>query len=82
MRQLPPLRSLEAFVQVAQLGSARAAANQLAISPSALSRRIAGLENFMGKKLFRLQIKAVGTESSAEGKYTRVLPIRALFTLH
>ena len=52
IRRLPPLRALEAFMRVVRLGSARAAAAELALSPSALSRRIAGLEDFVGKRLF------------------------------
>jgi len=52
MRQLPPLRALEAFVGVVRLGSARAAAKELNLSPSALSRRISNLEDFTGRKLF------------------------------
>jgi LysR family glycine cleavage system transcriptional activator len=46
------LRALEAFVRVVRLGSARAAAEELALSPSALSRRLAALEDFTGRKLF------------------------------
>lgn len=52
MRRLPPLRALEAFIRVVRLGTARAAASELGLSPSALSRRIAGLEDFTGRKLF------------------------------
>lgn len=52
MRRLPPLRALEAFVRVVRLGSARAAAEELGLSPSALSRRIGNLEDFTGKKMF------------------------------
>ena len=51
-RRLPPLRSLEAFMFTVRLGSARAAADELGLSPSALSRRIGNLETFVGKKLF------------------------------
>ncbi len=51
-RRLPPLRALEAFMRTVRLGSARAAAEELSLSPSALSRRIANLEEFTGKKLF------------------------------
>ncbi|WP_083495255.1 LysR substrate-binding domain-containing protein [Tsuneonella troitsensis] len=51
-RRLPPLRALEAFLRVVRLGSARAAATELGLSPSALSRRIGSLEDFVGKKLF------------------------------
>ncbi len=52
IRRLPPLRALEAFMRTVRLGSARAAAAELGLSPSALSRRIGNLEDFTGKKLF------------------------------
>jgi LysR family glycine cleavage system transcriptional activator len=59
MRRLPPLRSLEAFVRIAKLGSAKAAASELALSPPALSRRIKALEDFMGKQLFERKAQAM-----------------------
>ena len=40
MRRLPPLTAIEAFVQVARLGSVKAAAEELAVSSPALSRRV------------------------------------------
>ena len=49
IRRLPPLRAIEAFVRIVRLGSARAAADELGLSPSALSRRVAALEDFIGK---------------------------------
>ena len=52
MRRLPPLRALEAFVRTVRLSSARAAADELGLSASALSRRIGNLEEFTVKKLF------------------------------
>lgn len=52
MRRLPPLTALEAFVQVARTGSVKAAAEELALSAPALSRRIQALERFMGFSLF------------------------------
>ena len=39
-------------MRTVRLGSARAAAAELGLSPSALSRRIGNLEDFTGKKLF------------------------------
>jgi LysR family glycine cleavage system transcriptional activator len=39
-------------MRTVRLGSARAAASEIGLSPSALSRRLANLENFTGKKLF------------------------------
>jgi LysR family glycine cleavage system transcriptional activator len=52
VRRLPPLRALEAFMRTVRLGSARAAAAEIGLSPSALSRRINNLEDFTGRKLF------------------------------
>lgn len=52
MRRLPPLTALEAFVQVARTGSVKAAAEELALSTPALSRRIQALERYLGTLLF------------------------------
>jgi LysR family transcriptional regulator, glycine cleavage system transcriptional activator len=52
VRRLPPLTAIEAFVQVARLGSVKAAAEELALSSPALSRRIQALERFLGRPLF------------------------------
>lgn len=52
MRRLPPLTAIEAFVQVARLGSVKAAAEELALSSPALSRRVQALERFLGRTLF------------------------------
>jgi LysR family glycine cleavage system transcriptional activator len=51
-RSIPPLQSLEAFLAAAQAPSFRAAAESLALSPSAFSRRLQQLERFLGKPLF------------------------------
>lgn len=58
-RRLPPLRALEAFVRIVRLGSAKAASLELGLSPSALSRRVAALEEFTGKRLFTRQHQAM-----------------------
>ena len=52
MRRLPSLAGVEAFVQVARLGSVKAAAEELALSSPALSRRIQSLERFLDRPLF------------------------------
>ena len=51
-RQIPPLETLEAFHAATQARSFRAAADALALSPSAFSRRIQLLEQFVGLTLF------------------------------
>ena len=51
-RSIPPLESLEALLAAARAPSFRAAAESLALSPSAFSRRLQQLERFLGKPLF------------------------------
>ena len=51
-RSIPPLPAIEAFLFAARSTSFRAAANQLALSPSAFSRRLQTLEAFVGISLF------------------------------
>ena len=80
-RRLPPLRALEAFVRIVRLGSARAAAEELALSPSALSRRVANLEEFIGKKLFTRAHQAMQLTDDGRAFYDAVSPhLEALAT--
>jgi DNA-binding transcriptional LysR family regulator len=74
MRRLPPLRALEAFVRVVRLGSAKAAATELGLSPSALSRRVQALEDFTGKKLFHRQHQAMKLTEDGQAFYLAVSP--------
>lgn len=74
MRRLPPLRSLEAFLRVARLGSAKSAAAELALSPSALSRRLSALETFVGKKLFMRQNQQLKLTDHGRALYDSVAP--------
>lgn len=52
MKRLPPLTGIEAFIQVARLGSMKAAAESLALSSPALTRRVQALERQIGRPLF------------------------------
>ncbi len=52
LRQTPSLEATEAFLVAARTTSFRAGAAELALSPSAFSRRIQLLENFVGAPLF------------------------------
>ena len=80
-RRLPPLRALEAFVRTVRLGSARAAAEELGLSPSALSRRITNLEEFVGKKLFTRQRQAMQLTDEGQAFNEAVAPhLEALAT--
>lgn len=68
------MRALEAFVRVVRLGSAKAAANELALSPSALSRRVSALEDFTGKRLFTRQHQAMKLTDEGQAFYDAVAP--------
>jgi LysR family glycine cleavage system transcriptional activator len=73
-RRLPPLRALEAFVRIVRLGSAKAAASELGLSPSALSRRVGNLEDFVGKRLFTRQHQAMKLTDDGQAFYNAVSP--------
>ena len=66
MRRLPPLTAIEAFVQVARLGSVKAAADELALSSPALSRRVQALERFIGKPLFDRRHQSIRLNADGE----------------
>lgn len=74
MRRLPPLGSIQAFVQVARLGSLKAAADSLALSSPALTRRIQSLEQFVGSPLFERQHNAVQLNSRGQGFLAEIEP--------
>ena len=74
MRRLPPLTAIEAFVQVARLGSVKAAAEALALSSPALSRRIQALERFVGHPLFERRHQAVHLNPDGERLMAEIGP--------
>lgn len=61
-------------MRVVRLGSAKAAANELALSPSALSRRVAALEDFTGKRLFTRQHQAMKLTEEGQSFYDAIAP--------
>lgn len=75
IRRLPPLRSLEAFIRVVRAGSAKTAAAELALSPSALSRRLASLEEFVAKPLFERKHQALKLTDDGQTLYDAVAPL-------
>jgi LysR family glycine cleavage system transcriptional activator len=74
MRRLPPLGAIEAFVQVARLGSVKAAAEELALSPPALSRRVQSLERFIAKPLFARRHQAMVLNEDGERLLAALAP--------
>ncbi len=61
-------------MRVVRLGSARAAAAELGLSPSALSRRVSNLEDFTGKKLFSRSGQAMRLTDEGRSFYDAVAP--------
>ena len=79
MRRLPPLSAIEAFVNVARLGSIKAAAEELSLSSPALTRRIQALERFVGHPLFERRHQAVSLNPDGERLLSEVAaPLDAL----
>jgi LysR family transcriptional regulator, glycine cleavage system transcriptional activator len=64
--RLPPLNSLRAFEAAARTGSYVAAAEELSVSPAAISQHIKKLEEFLGKQLFmRFNNRVVLTDAGS-----------------
>lgn len=75
MRRLPPLTAIEAFVAVARLGSIKAAAQELALSAPALSRRIQTLERFVDRTLFERRHQALVLNADGERLLAQIAPV-------
>ena len=75
MRRLPPLTAIEAFVAVARLGSVKAAAQELALSAPALSRRVQTLERFLGRPLFDRRHQAMVPNGDGERLLAQIAPV-------
>ena len=61
-------------MQVARLGSVKAAAEELALSSPALSRRVQALERFLGRDLFERRHQAMLLNAEGETLLGRVAP--------
>src|SRR3546814_12855168 len=81
MRRLPPLTALEAFAQVARLGSVKAAAEELALSTPALSRRVQALERFVGKTLFDRKHQAMELNADGQRLLDNIAPALDVLTM-
>jgi LysR family glycine cleavage system transcriptional activator len=57
--QLPPLEALRVFEAAARRGSFKDAADELCVTPSAVSRQVRALEEAVGCRLFRRLARAV-----------------------
>jgi len=61
-------------VRVVRLGSSKAAASELGLSPSALSRRVSALQDFSGKRLFTRQHQTMKLTEEGRLFYEAVAP--------
>jgi LysR family glycine cleavage system transcriptional activator len=64
--RLPPLGSLRAFEAAARHLSFRRAANELNVTPAAISHQVKALEEFLGIKLFRRLVRGLELTSTGE----------------
>ncbi|KAE9627677.1 transcriptional regulator GcvA [Parasedimentitalea maritima] len=71
MRSLPPLKSLQAFEVAARWLSFSKAAEELFVTPAAVSQQIKQLESYLGVVLFRRMTRAVQLTEEARA----VLPL-------
>jgi LysR family transcriptional regulator, glycine cleavage system transcriptional activator len=69
-RRLPPMKAVLAFEASARLGSFAAGAEELGVTPSAVSHQIQQLEDFLGVKLFSRHAGRAEL-TSAGSAYTR-----------
>lgn len=72
LRSIPPLSALLAFERAASQRSFRRAARDLALSPSAISHQIRGLETLFGVKLFFRGARAVRLTPDGERYLAKV----------
>ncbi len=71
MRKLPPLKSLQAFEAAARWLSFSKAADELHVTPAAISQQIKQLEAFLGEPLFHRMTRSVTLTDAAK----TVLPL-------
>ncbi|MBF8740824.1 LysR substrate-binding domain-containing protein [Pseudomonas guariconensis] len=64
--QIPPLKAIQAFEQVARFGNVARAAEQLNLTPSAVSHQIANLEALIGRPLFIREARGVSLTPAGE----------------
>lgn len=65
MRKIPPLTSLRAFEAAARHASLKKAAEELFVSPTAISHQIQRLEDYIGKPLFVRETRRVRLTQTA-----------------
>jgi LysR family glycine cleavage system transcriptional activator len=69
MNRLPPLNALKSFEAAARRGSFQAAAEELFVTPSAISHQLKALEDFLGLELFIRQPRKVTLTQAGDDYY-------------
>ncbi|UHQ23127.1 transcriptional regulator GcvA [Lysobacter sp. 5GHs7-4] len=69
LRRLPPLGALRAFEAAARLSSFKRAADELAVTPTAISHQIRLLEDQLGVRLFERRTRQVALTAHAQRLY-------------
>lgn len=69
MRKLPPLSALRAFEATARHLSMKRAADELSVTPTAISHQIRRLEDALGVALFERQVRALRLSEAGERLY-------------
>jgi TolB-like protein len=72
MRRLPPLKALRAFEAAARHMSFKAAADELGLTPTAISHQIRLLETLVGEALFRRRPRPLTLTSAGEALFPAV----------
>ncbi len=70
--RLPPFAALRAFEAAARLGSFRKAADEMHVTPSAVSQQVKQLEAYLGVALFRRRPKALELTREGEAMLPKV----------
>ncbi|UJR85499.1 Hypothetical protein I5071_75790 [Sandaracinus amylolyticus] len=78
MTALPPLAHLEAFCRTYELGSFTRAARALALTPQAVSRSVARLEEELGASLFRRTTRSLAATDEGRRYYEHAAQALAL----
>jgi len=69
--QLDRFENMQAFVRVVETGSITGAAQRLGVAKSAVSRRLAELEEHLGAQLFRRTTRRLNLTETGQGFYER-----------
>jgi len=71
-RQIPPFAAVRAFEAAARDGNLRTAAEQLALTPSAVSHQIRALEQYLGRALFARGPKGLSLTPAGQAYFEEI----------